>query len=41
MLSLQGMLAVALLLMLWAILAMPLLWIVTRVAARLRARPRN
>ncbi|MCC4622015.1 hypothetical protein LL965_18850 [Xanthomonas cassavae CFBP 4642] len=41
MLSLQGMLAVALLLVLWAILAMPLLWIVTRVAARLRKRPRN
>lgn len=36
MLSLQGVLAVALLLVLWAILAMPLLWIFTRIAARLR-----
>ncbi|NIJ82590.1 hypothetical protein [Xanthomonas cannabis] len=41
MLSLQGVLAVALLLVLWAILAMPLLWIFSRIAARLRKRPRN
>lgn len=41
MLSLQGVLAVALLLVLWAILAMPLLWIFTRIAARLRKRPRR
>ncbi|WP_386337910.1 hypothetical protein O4D10_13220 [Xanthomonas citri pv. citri] len=41
MVSLQGVLAVALLLVLWAILAMPLLWIFTRIAARLRKRPRH
>ncbi|RJS03248.1 hypothetical protein RZV17_08190 [Xanthomonas cannabis] len=41
MLSLQGVLAVALLLVLWAILAMPLLWVFSRIAARLRKRPRN
>ncbi|AEO41878.1 MULTISPECIES: hypothetical protein [Xanthomonas] len=41
MLSLRGVLAVALLLVLWAILAMPLLWIFTRIAARLRKRPRH
>ncbi|MCC8538067.1 hypothetical protein ACDH70_03660 [Xanthomonas axonopodis pv. poinsettiicola] len=39
--SLQGVLAVALLLVLWAILAMPLLWIFTRIAARLRKRSRH
>ncbi|MEA9562765.1 MULTISPECIES: hypothetical protein [unclassified Xanthomonas] len=41
MLSLQGVLAVALLLVLWAILAMPLLWIFSLITARLRKRPRN
>ncbi|APP77363.1 hypothetical protein [Xanthomonas vesicatoria] len=41
MLSLQGVLAAALLLVLWAILAMPLLWIFALIAARLRKRPRN
>ncbi|MFA0923022.1 hypothetical protein [Xanthomonas fragariae] len=41
MLSLQGVLAVALLLVLWAILAMPLLWIFSLIAARLRKRPRR